>query len=141
MKPPDPNEPPEPEYDTGGAGEGEGVVGGVVGARPSNEIEDAPAFATAGYRKPTMAEPGCVQRTVRIPPQLAGFVSGPITVKFAIRPDGQPSHFEVMTAVPDARIGNAIWQAVQSCRWVPGADARGKPVSIWVILPIRFTAG
>jgi protein TonB len=46
-----------------------------------------------------------------------------------------------MTQVPDARIGTAIWQAVQACRWVPGADAQGKPVSIWVILPIRFTAG
>lgn len=141
MKPPDPNEAPEPEYDYGDQAEGEGVVGGVVGARPSNDIEDAPAYATAGYRKPQMAEPGCVQRTVRIPPQLAGYISGPITVKFAIRSDGAPSRFELMTQVPDQRIGQAIWQAVQGCRWVPGADAQGRPVSIWVILPVRFTAG
>ncbi len=141
MKPPDPNEPPEPEYDYGDQSTaGEGVIGGVVGAQP-NAIEDAPAYATAGYRKPQMAEPGCVQRAVRIPPQLSGYVSGPITVKFAIRPDGAPSRFELMTQVPDPRIGQAVWQAVQSCRWVPGADAQGKPVSIWVILPIRFTAG
>jgi periplasmic protein TonB len=140
MKAPDPNEPPEPEYDYGDAAEGEGVIGGVVGARPGNEIEDAPAYATAGYRKPQMAEPGCVQRSVRMPPQLAGFISGPITVKFAIRPNGQPDRFEVMGSVPDQRIANAIWQAVQSCRWVPGADAQGKPVAIWVILPVRFTS-
>ncbi len=139
MKAPDPNEAPEPEYDYGDQKEGEGVVGGVVGAQPTNQIEDAPAYATAGYRKPQMAEPGCVQRTVRIPPQLAGYVSGPITVKFAIKPDGQPSRFELMTQVPDQRIGQLVWQAVQSCRWVPGADAQGRPVSIWVILPIRFT--
>lgn len=139
MKPPDPNEAPEPEYDYGDVAEGEGVIGGVVGAQATNEIEDAPKFATAGYRKPAMAEPGCVQRSVRVGRDLQGFVSGPITVKFAIRPDGKPDQFQAMTAVPDQRISSEIWRAVQSCRWVPGADPRGKPVSIWVILPIRFT--
>ena len=141
MKPPDPNEPPEPEYDYGGAAEGEGVVGGVVGAQPTNQIEDAPAYATSGYRKPQMAEPGCVQRSVRIPPQLAGFISGPIVVQFAVTRDGSPAKFKLNCDVPDARIGQAIWQAVQQCRWIPGTDPQGKPVSIWVILPIRFTAG
>jgi protein TonB len=140
MRAPDPNEAPEPEYDYGDAAEGEGVIGGVVGGAP-NDIEDAPAYATAGYRKPTMVEPGCVQRSVRIPPQLAGYISGPITAKFAIRPDGVPTRFEVMGGVPDQRIADAMWRAVQGCRWVPGADAQGRPVSIWVILPFRFTTG
>jgi protein TonB len=141
MKPPDPNEAPEPEYDYGDQAEGEGVIGGVVGAQPSNEIEDAPKFATAGYRKPAMAEPGCVGRSVRIPRELAGFVSGPITVKFAVGGDGKPSRFEPMTAVPDPRIANAIWQAIQSCRWVPGADPQGKPISIWIVLPVKLVSG
>jgi protein TonB len=140
MKPPDPNEPPEPEYDYGDAAEGEGVIGGVVGAQAPS-IEDAPAFASAGYRKPAMAEPGCVGRAVRVPRELSGYVSGPITVKFAIGRDGQPSRFEALTALPDPRIGNAIWQAVQSCRWVPGSDPQGRPTSIWVVLPIRLTSG
>jgi protein TonB len=46
-----------------------------------------------------------------------------------------------MSDVPDKRISDAIWQAVQACRWVPGADAQGRPTSIWVILPLRFTQG
>ena len=46
-----------------------------------------------------------------------------------------------MGSVPDQRIASSIWQAIQGCRWVPGADAQGKPVSIWVILPVRFTSG
>ena len=68
-----------------------------------------------------------------------GYISGPITVKFAIGRDGLPSRFQAMTDVPDRRIADAIWGAVQTCKWVPGADAQGKPTAIWVILPIRFT--
>lgn len=141
MKAPDPNEPPEPEYDYGDAAEGEGVVGGVVGAPAQNQIEDAPAYATAGYRKPQMAQAGCVQQSVRLPRELLGFISGPITVKFAINRDGSPSRYEVMTSVPDRRISDAIWHAIQGCKWIPGADAQGRPTAIWVILPFRFTSG
>lgn len=144
MKAPDPNEPPEPEYDYGSAGSGEGVIGGVVGAQPAaatNQIEDAPAYATAGFRKPQMAQPGCVQGAVRLPRELLGFISGPITVKFAVGRDGAPSRYEAMSNVPDRRISEAIWNAIQSCKWIPGADAQGRPTSIWVILPLRFTSG
>jgi periplasmic protein TonB len=139
MKPPDPNEAPEPEYDYGEATGEEGVVGGSYS--PSNEIEDAPAYATAGYRKPEMAVRNCVQNSVRIPRDLQGFISGPITVKFAIGRAGDVSRFQLMTTgVPD-RVGQLIQQAVNSCRWVPGADAQGRPIAIWVILPLRFTQG
>lgn len=132
-----PNEPPEPEYDTSGSGDG--VVGGVVGAQA---IEDAPAYATAGYVKPRMAEANCVQSNVRIPRDLQGFVSS-LTVKFAIRADGSVSQFQPAAAgqhVPD-RILAAVFQAVQGCQWIPGTDPRGKPTSIWVILPLRFQGG
>ena len=135
----DPNEPPEPEYDYE-AGSGEGVVGGVVGA---TAIEDAPAYATAGYVKPRMAEPNCVQNNARIPRDLQGFVSGPVTVKFAVRADGSVSQFGPAAAgqnIPD-RILSAVYHAVQNCKWVPGTDPRGKPTSIWVILPLRFQGG
>jgi len=140
MKAPDPNAAPEPEYDWGDeGGDGEGVVGGVVGG--GGGIEDAPAFATAGYRKPQMVTPKCVENTVRIPRDLAGYISGPITVQFAILKDGAPSQFKVITTgVPD-RIAGAIWSAVQDCKWVAGADPQGRPTNIWVILPLRFTAG
>jgi protein TonB len=135
-----PNEPKEPEYDYGATASGEGVVGGVVGA-PTGGIEDAPAYATAGYVKPAEVERGCVAQSTRIPTDLKGFVTGtPITVKFAVRADGSTSQFQVMTpGVPD-RIAAAVFQAVQSCRFKPGTDPRGKPTPIWVILPLRFRA-
>jgi len=137
MKAPNPNE-KEPEYDWGpDDGDGEGVVGGVAGG---GGIEDAPAFATAGYRKPQMAVPKCVQEATRIPRDLQGYVSGPITVKFAVLKDGSPSQFTVITnGVPD-RVQGAIWQAIQECKWIAGADPQGRATNIWVILPLKFTA-
>jgi protein TonB len=127
--------PKEPEYDYGPQ-TGEGVVGGVVGAQAS--VEDAPAYATAGYKKPAMAEPGCVANSARISSDLLDYITGPVTVKFAIGKDGTPSRFEVMSAISDQRIANAIWQAVKSCKWTAGADAQGRPALIWVIMPVRF---
>ncbi len=132
-----PNEPKEPEYDYG-ATSGEGVVGGVVGAAQANQIEEAPAYATTGYVRPRMDTPSCVQNTVRWPPQLAGYVSL-VTVKFAIRRDGAPDKFQVLSGDNgDPRVGQIVWRAVQECRWIPGTDPKGKPTSIWVILPLRF---
>ncbi len=127
--------PKEPEYNYGTTGEG--VIGGVVGA-PS--IEDAPAYATAGYKKPAMAEPGCVQRSMRITDSILDAAgNSPVTVKFAINRDGTPSRFEIMSANKDHRIANAIWSAITACKWMPGADAQGRATNIWVIMPIRFT--
>ncbi|WP_242395205.1 energy transducer TonB [Anaeromyxobacter oryzisoli] len=157
---PEPPEPgPAPEGTSAGtsaaagAGVGEGVaggaaggvVGGVVGAtaEPAQQPQrdDAPAFATAGYRKPRTAQPGCLGSSLRVPRALAAFVSGPVVVKFAVNRDGTPSRFEVVTSVPDRRIADAIWSAVQACRWIPGADAQGRPTAVWVIQPIRFAGG
>jgi protein TonB len=137
-----PNEPKEPEYDYGSsASAGEGVVGGVVGgAAPSNEVEEAPAYATSGFKKPAEVEKGCVGRSVRTPRELQGLVST-VTVKFAIGRDGKPSLFEAISDVPDKRIADAIWQAIQSCQFTPGIDPRGQPQKIWMILPIRFSTG
>ncbi|ABC81896.1 outer membrane transport energization protein TonB [Anaeromyxobacter dehalogenans 2CP-C] len=162
MRVPDPDEPIEalPE----GADEGEyapgevegGVIGGVVGgggggawgggaavagtsagAQPQ-EIEDAPQYMTAGFRKPVEADPGCVGRAIRLPRELTGFTSGPITVRVAIGGDGRVGRVELLSSVPDLRIAHAIEAAVRACPWRGGADAGGRPVAIWVVMPIRF---
>jgi protein TonB len=138
LKPPDPNE-KVVEEDTGSdEGVEGGVVGGVVGA---GGFEEAPQYATAGFRKPQEVQPGCVKSSMRVPPSLAGFISGPITVKFAVRRDGSIGQVQIMSQVADPRITEVIRQGLASCQWTPGADAQGRPVSIWVILPIRFAGG
>jgi protein TonB len=129
----------EPEY---AYGAGEGVVGGVVGALPvppAPSIEDAPAYATAGFKKPQMEMAGCVQRSMRVSEDLLDAVgSAPVTVKFAILKDGTPSRFEIMSANKDHRLANVIWTAIKGCQWHPGADAQGRATNIWVIMPFRF---
>jgi hypothetical protein len=98
--------------------------------------DDAPQFATAGFRKPQLAQPGCVQRNVRLPRGAAPPAS--VTLKFAVASDGTVGLFEVLGATPDRRVTDALWTAVRGCGFVPGADAQGRPTRLWVLLPIRF---
>lgn len=133
-----PNEPEEEDYGEGEGTEG-GVVGGVVGGqRGPTQVEEAPRYMMSGFKAPQLAEKGCIAENLRVPPQLAGFVSGPITVKFAVYASAAVSDVQIMAQLPDPRIGEAIKNAIRGCQWVPGADAQGKPTSIWVIMPIRF---
>jgi protein TonB len=147
MRMPGPDEPPEDLEAAYAEGEG-GVVGGIVGAdawdpsevagggRPS-EIVDAPQYATAGFRRPAEADPGCLARSIRLPSELAGYVSGPLTVKFAVGRDGAVDAVQILGET-DPRIASAIRSGLRACRWLPGADARGQAVALWVILPVRF---
>jgi hypothetical protein len=70
-------------------------------------------------------------------PALAGFVQA-VTVKFAVYPNGSVGAFSVMGQVPDQRISDAIRNAVTNCSWRPGADAQGRPVAIYVIMPVKM---
>ena len=125
-------------------GEPGGVVGGIVGGQREGagaSLEEVPAYATAGYRKPELAQSGCLQSALNIPRELQRSLAGQVTVKFAIRKDGTPTSFQVLNQPEDNRIADVIWKAVTSCRWVPGADPKGRPASIWVVVPFRFQTG
>ncbi|GAO04900.1 TonB family protein [Anaeromyxobacter sp. PSR-1] len=106
-----------------------------AGATP---VEDAPRYAAAGFRKPNLLVPRCVQDAIRLPRDARERVSGPVTVRFAVAKDGTVGLFQVMGDLPDRRVADAIWTAVRGCRFAPGADAAGKPTRLWVVMPIRF---
>jgi hypothetical protein len=95
-----------------------------------------PVFAGAGYTKPALVEKNCVGKNLRVPGDMESF-SGSATVKFVVMRDGTVRGFEVLTDTPRP-LADAIWQAVQSCKFTPGLDAKGTPVNIWMILPLRF---
>jgi TonB family protein len=136
---------PEPSPSTEPAEEPPSVEGGVVGGAPGGSgpgeqggAGDAPTFPKAGYRLPRLAEGSCLRNSLDVPKDVQRSASGSVTVKFAVLGNGQPAYFQVLSHVQDGRIGEAIWKAVAACQWVPGADAGGKPVSIWVVVPFRF---
>lgn len=153
MKAPDPNEPIEDYGDGGEAVEG-GIIGGIPGympdagvaataavARAAEVFEEAPQYATSGFRPPQEAQPGCVRGAVRLPAALTGYVSAPVVVKFAVTRAGTIGTFQVVSPVTDPRIPEVIRQALLSCRWIPGTDAQGRATALWVVMPFRFEAG
>ena len=140
IKPADPNE-PEEEYDYGD-GDGTGVIGGVVGgqAAPAQRgFEEAPIYMSSGFKAPHLSKRTCLADSLHIPAAVSEFVSGAITVKFAVYSNGAVGAIQILTPLPDARIGEAIKRAISSCEWVPGSDHQGRPIAIWVIQPVRFS--
>jgi hypothetical protein len=100
---------------------------------------DRPAFATAGYVKPQEAERGCVGRSLGMTRKLAERYPGSLTMKFAVDRSGRPGPVEILTDGLDGESTQAVGLAVQSCKWFAGRDPWGRPATIWVILPVRFT--
>jgi periplasmic protein TonB len=121
-----------------------GVVGGLPGSQGSPGVgsaEDGPVYPGSGARAPRLADPGCLRESLRLPRDLQGFVSGPIDVRFAIQTDGSVTDLQVLTALPDPRIAEAISRAVSSCRWIVGADVQGRPTWFWKPMRLRFEGG
>jgi protein TonB len=127
--------------DGGTAGVEGGVAGGVAGGQPgAGAVDEAPRHMTTGFQKPREARPGCVRSSMRVPPQLQGFVSGTISVKFAVFKDGSAGQVQVVTPT-DPQIAEIVRRGIESCEWIPGTDERGRPTAIWVIMPLRFAGG
>jgi len=105
---------------------------------PPTPIEEAPRTPSEGFRAPQMAEPGCVQRSVRLPREATSRITGPVTVRFAVGPSGDVGLFQVYGEGVDTRVIDALAAAVRGCRFLPGTDAQGTPTRLWVAMPIRF---
>lgn len=95
----------------------------------------APQLTPPGGLRPTLKSPGCVERKLRMPAAYRGVVGG-ATVKLAVDGNGAPILFHAITPAPDAVVA-AIADAVRACEWVPGADAAGRPATLWLTLPVR----
>jgi TPR repeat protein len=98
--------------------------------------EPAPAYAVPGSLRPALRDPGCVERELRVPPELRG-ATGSVTVKLAVDPAGAPALLHAVAPAPDALLA-AVGDAVARCRWSPGADGDGRPASLWVTLTVKI---
>jgi protein TonB len=113
-----------------------------VAARPelpvSAPLQIGPAYAREGQRKARLTDPGCVANSLRLPRDIADVGGETATVKFAVDESGKVSQYAYLAGPGDQRVANAIWSAIQRCEFTPGATAQGKPVALWVTMPIKF---
>jgi protein TonB len=98
-----------------------------------------PRYVADGFLSPKLVSQTCISENLRLPAQLGGAIPDTVTARVAVSATGKPTTVQVMGQVADPRISEAVRRAVQACDWTPGADAEGKPTSLWVVLPIRLT--
>ena len=104
----------------------------------SAPLQIGPSYARDGQQKAKLANSGCVVNSLRLPRDLVDIGGDTATVKFAVDETGKVSQFAYLAGPSDPRVANAIWSAIQRCEFVPGATALGKPLSLWVTMPIKF---
>ena len=104
----------------------------------SAPLQIGPTYARDGQQKARLADPGCVKNSLRLPRDLVDIEGETATVKFAVDETGQVSQYAYLAGPSDPKVSNAIWSAIQRCPFIPGATAQGKPVALWVTMPIKF---
>jgi hypothetical protein len=95
-----------------------------------------PQLTPPGGLRPTLKQPGCVDRQVKLPAELAE-LTGTATVKLAVDGNGTPMLFHAITPAPEALV-TAMGDAVRACEWTPGVDAAGRPATLWLTVPVHF---
>jgi protein TonB len=104
----------------------------------SAPLQLGPTYARDGQQKARLTDPGCVVKSLRLPRDIADVGGETATVKFAVDETGQVSQYAYLAGPSEPRIANAIWAAIQRCEFTPGATAQGRPVALWVTMPIKF---
>jgi hypothetical protein len=98
----------------------------------------APGYAGPGSLRPALRDPACVERALRVPPDLRGS-AGAVAVKLAVDAAGRPRLVHALSPVPEPLLG-AVAAAVKACAWSAGGDGEGRPVPLWTTLTVRVEA-
>lgn len=115
-----------------------GGLGGVHLVRFAFEAAPAgapPQLTPPGGLRPSQKSPGCVDRKLKVPAAFRDIFGG-ATVKLAVDGNGAPILLHAITPAPEPVVA-AITEAVRACEWSPGADAAGRPATLWLTLPVR----
>jgi hypothetical protein len=98
----------------------------------------APGYAGPGSLRPALRDPACVERALRVPPELRGS-AGTVAVKLAVDAAGRPGLVHPLSPVSDDLVA-AVSAAVKACPWKAGGDGEGRPVPLWTTLTVRIEA-
>ena len=104
----------------------------------SSPLAIGPGAARDGTQRPRLKTPGCVAISLQSRRDVDAFAGESARVKFAVDEAGKVSQFTYLSGPTDPRVANAIWSSIQRCDWSPGADAQGRPVLLWVTMPVSF---
>jgi hypothetical protein len=124
---PDPPLPPPPQF-----------VATPTPPTASAPLAIGPNSGREGMQKARPARTGCVRDSLRLPRDIVDVAGETATVKFAVDESGQVSQFSYLSGPTDPRVSNHIWAAVQRCDWVSGTNVQGRPITLWVTMPIKF---
>jgi uncharacterized protein len=97
-----------------------------------------PAIAEAGWVRPALREPGCVERNLSVPAAYRG-ASGTAVVRVAIDGAGSPALVHPLAPLA-APILAGVVDAVGRCAWSPGADPAGRRGVMWTTLVVKLGA-
>lgn len=128
----------------GGTRPGAPPVPAEPAAPPAATRTGEPAYLAPGWTRPRERSEGCVERAVTAPAGLWG-TADPITLKFAVRPDGRVDSFQCITSIEDGqaprgsarRFVRQLEEAVLGCAFEPGRDPAGRPAAMWRFLSVR----
>jgi hypothetical protein len=106
---------------------------------------EEPVFAREGFRRPVPQTPRCIERSIRLTPNLADRLPSSVTMRFAVARDGTADLVQVLpgpdmrpTERVDSGVADVLRAAVRGCRFVPGADDAGRTLRLWVVMQVRF---
>jgi len=105
-------------------------------AAPSGE--GLPGLRVAASRNPVPVDRQCVPRTLRERADVVDRLPDEIRARFPVGASGAIGPVEVMGETSDPEVAEAIEDAIRSCPFVPGADDEGRPISLSVVMRIRF---
>jgi hypothetical protein len=96
----------------------------------------APAYAAPGFLRPALRDPACVERALKVPPELRGS-AGAMSVKLAVDAAGKPGLVHALSPAPDGLVA-AVAAAVRGCPWTAGGDGDGRPLPLWTTLTVKI---
>lgn len=96
----------------------------------------APGFAGPGSLRPSLRDPGCVERALRVPAEYRDSTLA-VTLKLAVDAAGAPGLVHALTPVSEPVLA-AVTDAVRRCPWSPGADSDGRPAPLWLTLQVKL---
>jgi hypothetical protein len=109
------------------------ALASILLARPAS-ADDAPAVTIS---RPAAQPDGCFAEHARVPRSAVEHLPAAATLRFTVDDAGRISAVRLQGA-GDRSLAAHLRSALERCEWVPGADAHGVPMTVAVLMPIRF---